>query len=168
MKIKKVMNSKVESCGNDTDLATAARIMAGYDCGALPVLHSGKVVGMITDRDICVALAVNGQSASSTTVDKIMAIEVYHCSPEDSLKSALRTMRRKRVRRLPVINGDGGLEGILSITDVALNAGRAGRKRRRRSSYKSVLRAYLGISRRRTSSQETGGAQKSAVGGQAR
>jgi CBS domain-containing protein len=145
VKVKKVMNSRVNSCGVDTDLVTAAQTMSEKDCGALPVLDQGKVVGMITDRDICLALASRGESASSTRVDQVMSTEVYHCRPKDDLKSALKTMRQKRVRRLPVTGRDGELEGILSFSDVALNAERSDGKSRRGLSNRAVLSAFRGI-----------------------
>jgi CBS domain-containing protein len=154
VKVKKVMNSKVNSCGRDTDLVTAAQAMLQNECGALPVLDSGKVVGIITDRDICLALAAKGQSASSTTVDQIMSTDVYQCFPNDNLKSALKTMRQKRVRRLPVTDPEGTLEGILSITDVALKAGKNNGKGRS-PSFRSVLRAYRGICERQSWGQES-------------
>ena len=153
MRVKSVMKSDVDSCGPDTDLASAARIMWEKDRGAIPVLDGVKVVGMITDRDIRVALGANGQSALSTTVDKIMSAEVHDCSPEDNLKTALKRMRRQRVRRLPVINADGGLVGILSITDIALNAGKPDGKKRRGPSYRSIFDAYRRICKRQSSKQ---------------
>ena len=143
MKVKKLMNSEITSCGPETGVVTAARMMAESGVGALPVINGGRVVGMITDRDICLALGSKGEAALNTRVDEVMSAELYNCFTDDDLESALKTMRRKRVHRLPVFDRNGDLQGILSISDFALRAHRLDAKNG--LSYKSVLRAYRRI-----------------------
>jgi predicted transcriptional regulator len=115
-------------------------MMAESGVGALPVVKGGRVVGMITDRDICIALGSKSEAALNTRVDEVMSGELYNCFTDDDLESALKTMRRKRVHRLPVFDRDGELEGILSISDFALGARRLEAKNG--LPYKSLLRAY--------------------------
>jgi CBS-domain-containing membrane protein len=99
------------------------------DCGILPVLADGhKVVGMITDRDICMATATKHRDPASIRVKEVMSGKVYGCSPDTEIHAALKIMQQKQVRRLPVIDAyDGKLAGILSMNDVALKA-QEGRK----------------------------------------
>jgi predicted transcriptional regulator len=82
----------------------------------------GKVVGVITDRDICLALARSDQRPSEVTVETVMTSPVHTCHSDDELRRALVTMREERVRRLPVIGTTGELEGLLSLDDVVLRA----------------------------------------------
>src|SRR4029078_6267794 len=96
------------------------------DCGVVPVVKSdGKVSGMITDRDICVALATRGQTADRIAVHDVIAGTAYTCSLEDDAIVALKTMKSQRVRRLPVGDAEGRLKGILSLNDVVTHAGAA-------------------------------------------
>src|SRR5262245_9126001 len=123
MKAEDIMTRKVQTCRPETSLAEAAAIMWEYDCGAMPVVDdSNRVMGMITDRDIAIAAATKGRRATEITVGEVMTGNVYACAMDEDVKSALRTMRRERVRRLPVIGGDGRLAGILSLNDIVLHA----------------------------------------------
>ena len=130
MKVKDVMTRDVKTCTPDTSLAAAAMIMWDNDCGVVPVIHSdGKVIGMITDRDICMAVATKDRRTSEVAVSEVFTGNLYACAPDDDIHDALKIMRAERVRRLPVINIYGALEGILSLNDVALCAEEAkGRK----------------------------------------
>ena len=118
------MTSEVRTCRSDTNLSAAAMQMWNGDCGALPVLaDGGEVVGMITDRDICIAVATKHRDPEKIRVDEVISGKAYSCSPETEIHEALEIMQEKRVRRLPVINShDGKLAGILSMNDVALKA----------------------------------------------
>jgi CBS domain-containing protein len=127
MKVKELMTSDVKSCGLDTNLATAARIMWEGDCGAVPVTDErGRVVGMITDRDICIAAATRSRAEGEIPVQEVISKAVYTCAPSDDVRAALETMSIRKVRRLPVVDHKGHLSGILSIHDIALLA-RSGR-----------------------------------------
>ncbi|MCI0486714.1 MAG: CBS domain-containing protein [Blastocatellia bacterium] len=123
MKVQDVMTETAKSCRPDTNLAQAVALMWEGDFGALPVVaDGGKVNGMLTDRDIAVALGTRNKSASDINVSEVMSNQVYACHPEDDIHAALKTMRKDKVRRLPVISDAGMLLGILSINDVALHA----------------------------------------------
>ena len=123
MQVKQVMTKDVQSCNPDTNLAAAAMTMWRYDCGVLPVVDGGGfVVGMITDRDICMAAAGDSRPASNIAVRQVLSPEIYGCMPEEDVGTALKTMREKRVRRLPVVNAEKLLCGILSIDDLVLRA----------------------------------------------
>jgi len=123
MKVKELMTSDVKSCGPDTNLATAAKIMWEEDCGAIPVTDErGKVIGVITDRDICIAAATRARTEGDIPVQDVISKSVFACSPGDDVRSALETMKTRQVRRLPVIDQNGRLAGILSIHDIALQS----------------------------------------------
>jgi CBS domain-containing protein len=126
MKVRDVMATVVHSCRPHTNLAEAAESMWNFDCGSLPVVdHDGKVIGMITDRDICMAVATKGRIASHITVWETMTGKAYTCGEDDEAKAALRTMAAEKVRRLPVADQGGMLRGFLSINDLVLQAGEA-------------------------------------------
>ncbi|HEX9743524.1 MAG TPA: CBS domain-containing protein [Nitrospiraceae bacterium] len=124
MKVKDIMNSPVQSCGPETNLGAAAMMMWDSDCGVLPVVnYEGTVVGMITDRDICMAAATKNRHPSEITVFETIAGQVYACAPGDDIHDAMKTMAKHQVRRLPVINDAGVLAGMLSLNDIVLHAG---------------------------------------------
>ena len=123
MKIKELMTSDVKSCGLDTNLAAAAKIMWEEDCGAVPVTDgSGHVVGVITDRDICIAGATRARTEGDIPVREVLSESLYTCAPGDDARTALETMRQRQVRRLPVVDNGGHLTGIVSIHDIAMHA----------------------------------------------
>lgn len=123
MRVKDVMTSDVKHCSLDTNLAAAAKIMWEGDCGAVPVTDDqGKVVGMITDRDICIAGATRSRAAGEIAVRDVISRTLHACAPGDDVRAAMDTMKRQQVRRLPVTGQDGRLAGIVSIHDIALQA----------------------------------------------
>ncbi|HKR58950.1 MAG TPA: CBS domain-containing protein [Pyrinomonadaceae bacterium] len=129
MKVKEIMSNGATSCDLNVSLADAAKLMWDGDCGVLPVLKEGtELVGMITDRDICMATAMRDRNSSSISVEEVITGDVYKATPEEDVLSAMETMRLKKVRRLPVVE-EGKLVGILSLNDIVLNAkGREGKK----------------------------------------
>jgi CBS domain-containing protein len=124
MKVENVMTRDVQTCRPETDLSAAAMQMLKGDCGVLPVVTAGgKVVGIITDRDICMAAATKHCAPASIRVSEVISKNVYACSPGAEIHTALNVMRQKQVRRLPVVTAeDGRLVGLLSMNDVALKA----------------------------------------------
>jgi CBS domain-containing protein len=118
------MTYHVQTCRPETNLADAAMRMWRGDCGILPVLADGrKVVGMITDRDICMAAATKHRDPANIRVSEVVSGKVYGCSADTDIHEALKIMREKQVRRLPIISAeDGKLAGMLSMNDVALKA----------------------------------------------
>lgn len=129
MKVKSVMIRTPAHCELDTNLGAAVEAMWNFNCGMLPVVDgTGKVVGVITDRDVCIALGTGNHLPGEMAVGDILSRRVVSCRSEDNLHDVLTKMGEARVRRLPVIGHDGGLEGILSIDDIVLRmeAGKSG------------------------------------------
>ena len=108
-------------CGPDTNLATAARLVSGSACGALLVLNvESQVLGMITDRDICMAAATKKKPPSEITVWETTSRKACTCRPSDDVHTALSIMKRERVRRLPVVDEEGLFQGIIAMKDFLL------------------------------------------------
>lgn len=122
MKVGEIASRPVASCTEETSLSSAARIMDESDCGVLPVLRAERLVGILTDRDICMSIAKTRHSPAETLVKEVMTKDVATCWTTDEIGAALATMRRRQVRRLPVLEPPGPLFGILSLDDIALRA----------------------------------------------
>jgi len=121
MKVQNVMTTNVATCSPDTNLAAAACLLWEHDCGPLPVInHEGKVVGMVTDRDICMAVATKNRLASEIPVREVMTGAVHTCHPNNDVKSAIKTMQDEKVLRLPAVDDDGRLQGIISMNDIMI------------------------------------------------
>jgi CBS domain-containing protein len=122
MTIRDIMTKDTRACRPDTNLAEASALMWEGNCGALPVLSaSGQVTGILTDRDVCIALGTRNARATEIQASEVAHGEALVCRPEDDIQTALQIMRAARIRRLPVVN-DGGLTGIVSIDDIVLHA----------------------------------------------
>ena len=120
------MTTEVGYCQPDAALTQAADIMWQRDCGVVPVVDAQqKVIGMITDRDICFAAVLQNRAPGEIKIGDVISGQdkVQTCSPGDAVDDALKTMKRKQLRRLPVVNRDGVLVGILSLADLIRNAG---------------------------------------------
>lgn len=123
MRVRDVMRKQPRVCAPEDTVATAGRIMAEVDCGVLPVMQAtDELVGILTDRDVALAVARTDVRPSELTVEQVMTRKVASCCGADDLRSAMATMRERRVRRLPVLGEKGVLEGILSLDDVVLEA----------------------------------------------
>ncbi len=123
MKVEKIMTTDVGVCLLEDTLTKAAEIMRQKDCGVVLVIDAeNKVVGIITDRDICIAAAARKQSISQIKVKELTGGKVVCCSADDKIEDALKKMRKNQLKRLPVISKDGNLAGILSVTDVLISA----------------------------------------------
>ncbi len=122
MKVQDVMVRGVRFCNPDTNLATVARIFWEQGCGALPVVDNGRAIGMITDRDVSIALGTRNAKAGDTFVRDVALPKVFFCLAQDDIHSALNTMQAQQVRRLPVVDNEGALVGILSLDDIVLFA----------------------------------------------
>jgi CBS domain-containing protein len=123
MKIENIMTTDVRTCLPGTNLAAAAALMLDGDCGILPVVDGGKLVGVVTDRDMYIALATRNMLASQLTVGDVARKQVWTCGPDDDVHAALATMKQHRVRRLPVQGFGGSVLGIVSMNDIVLAAG---------------------------------------------
>ena len=124
MQIKQVMATNIATCQPETNLAVVAKLMWDRDCGFVPVVNAaGKVAGVITDRDICIASATRRLLPEQITAAQAMRRQPIHTSqPEDTIGEALATMKQFQVRRLPVIAADGTLKGVVSMNDIVLAA----------------------------------------------
>jgi len=155
MKIAQVMKGDVEVCGLDDNLAAAASRMWDCDIGCLPVVDAaGQVVGMVTDRDICMAALTRGQALRDIPVSVAMAKEVLSCPPNATLIEAEEIMRSGQVRRLPVIDSDGCLVGIVSLNDLARLAEREIGRKNRDLSAQEVAATLAAICAPRSAAEE--------------
>ena len=117
--IAEIMTTDVEVVRPEETLRDAARAMADLDVGSLPVCDGKKLIGMITDRDITVRAVAEGKS-SDTPVSEVMTDEVIWCSESDSVDEVLQKMSDAQVRRIPVVDEDRQLVGIVALGDIAL------------------------------------------------
>ena len=125
MKIKSIMTEAVQSCGPETNLASIVETMWTYDCGIVPVVNErGEAIGVVTDRDICIALGTRNVVAAALTARDVMSQPVIGCTPEDDCFIALLTMEQRGVHRLPVLGIGGVLLGIVSLDDIVKRAAR--------------------------------------------
>lgn len=132
MRVADLMTKSAVSCKLDDSLSVAAKLMWDCDCGAIPVVDgSNSVKGMITDRDICMACFTKDQAPSNLKVQEAMSDKLYACTPDSSVQDAEATMRFNQVRRLPVLDGQRHLVGILSLADIAREAERERKQGRR-------------------------------------
>ena len=121
MQVREIMTKDVSSCSPGTNAAAAGEKMWNKSCGSLPVIERGGcVIGMITDRDLFIALASQNRRASDLLVGEVMRRDVSVCRPGDDVRQALNIMAKQRVHRLPVVDEAGALQGILSMDDVIL------------------------------------------------
>ncbi len=123
MKVRDVMVKSVRFCTPETNLAAVTQIFWEQSCGAVPVVDNGRTIGMITDRDVSIALGTRNAKAGDTFVRDVTLPKVFFCLPQDDIHAALQTMRAQQVRRLPVLDQEGALAGILSLDDIVLFAG---------------------------------------------
>lgn len=119
MNIYELMNSKVASTTPDATTKEAARQMHDLHVGCLTVMEDDKLVGIVTDRDICCKVTATGRVAGFTKVNEIMTTNVITCHEEQSINMAADTMMREHIRRLAVVNGDNDITGFLSVDDLA-------------------------------------------------
>jgi CBS domain-containing protein len=116
--IKEVMTRDVRACEPNATVAEAAKVMAQEDVGPVPIVEDGRLVGIVTDRDIVVRVVAEGRDPDATTVREIASTELVTVSPDDALDDALNRLAERQVRRLPVVEGDR-LVGIVAQADIA-------------------------------------------------
>jgi CBS domain-containing protein len=127
MKVAEFMTRDVRCCNAADTCSRAAQLMWDHDIGALPVVDDhGRVMGMITDRDICMAAYIRGQPLAEVYVGDVMSTDVVTCFEHASDRELARMMSGGQVRRIPVIDSDHRLAGIVSLNDLAM-AMRSGR-----------------------------------------
>jgi len=149
MKVKEVMMGTPYTCSENANLGAATELMWKGNCGFLPVTREdGKVRGVITDRDICIALGTRGRIAGEVRVGEVASTRLYACLPEDDIHVALLTMREGKVRRLPVVSAEGKAVGVLSMDDVLVHSEPSGAGRAVELSTDEVVRTFKAISQR--------------------
>ncbi len=120
MKVSDLMTREVKICAPHDTLSTAAQIMWENDIGCIPVVdEEGRVIGLLTDRDLCMTAYLQRVPLTDTPVTSAMSKQIFSCAPDSDLRQAQKMMREKQVRRLPVIDAKGRLAGIISIADIA-------------------------------------------------
>lgn len=147
MKVDEVMTRDVKTCHQGINLAEAGAILLQNDCGTLPVVDdNGKITGMLSDRDICIAVVTQHQRAADILVREVISGHpVYSCTPELDVKKALVIMQECQVRRLPVTDATGELQGILSINDLILVANGKSKSRKPGVSMDDVMTTLKAI-----------------------
>lgn len=150
MKVKDIMMKSPYHCHTEANLGTATELMWNANCGFLPILSAEeKVIGVITDRDICIALGTRNCLAGELSVADVMSSKLYSCAPDDDIHTALQAMSEGRVRRLPVMTKSGALVGVLSINDLLFRAEPGGFGRAPDLSRDEVVRTLRSIARER-------------------
>ena len=119
MKVKDMMHKGAEYVAPNAKLQAIAKKMRDADIGAMPVCDGGKTVGMITDRDIAIRALANGKDISAIEARDVMSRNVVFCRDNEDAEDALRIMESKKIRRLPVLNEDGKLVGMVSLGDIS-------------------------------------------------
>jgi CBS domain-containing protein len=120
MKVEEVMSVDLETCRPEDTLNRAAQIMWEHDCGVVPVVDAeSRVVGMVTDRDICMAAYTQGRSLSEISVSNACSRDVRTCELSDTVEMAESIMREAQIRRIPVVDAERKLYGIVSLADLA-------------------------------------------------
>jgi CBS domain-containing protein len=164
MKVEKLMEKEVGACEPNDAGAVAAKMMWERDCGAVPVVNEqAQVLGMITDRDLCIASYLEGKPIHEIPVSRVMSRELWTCHPGDDVTAAENTMREHQVRRLPVVDEEGKLRGVLSLCDIAREAEREAKSGTKKTevSYTDVARTLADIDVPRSSRGAAKGAQAS-------
>ena len=119
MEIKKIMTNEVNVVAPTATVAAVARMMREKDIGMLPVAEDDRIIGSITDRDITVNATADGKHPDNTTVREAMSKLIVYCFEDDSIEKATKIMGEKQIRRLPILNRDKRLVGIVSLGDIA-------------------------------------------------
>ena len=118
-RIREVMTSNPSTIEPDKNVVEAARIMKQEDAGVVPVTENGRLTGMVTDRDIAVRVVAEGKDPQATPVREVASKDLVTIDPQQDLDEALRLMAQHQIRRLPVVEEDGRLVGVVAQADVA-------------------------------------------------
>lgn len=120
MKVREIMTSGARCIAPDASLTKAASLMRELDVGSLPVCEDERLIGMITDRDIAIRAVAEARDLAGTPVHAIMSRDVVYAFDDQDVEDAARVMEMNQIRRLPVLNRDQKLVGILSLGDMAM------------------------------------------------
>jgi CBS domain-containing protein len=119
MRVKDVMTTSPITCKPSETIDKVAKLMALHDCGVIPICETGKVIGVVTDRDITCRAVASGKTPATVPVRDVMSKPVYTVKQDDDVQTAIDVMESRQVRRLPVINDDGVIVGIIAPSDLA-------------------------------------------------
>lgn len=123
MNVFEVMSRQTSSCAPSDSMERAAGIMWDRDCGAVPVVDGAGVLhGIVTDRDLAMSAYLKGRPLAAIQVAEVMTRELECCAPTDAVERALASMQQRQVHRMPVVDGEGRLVGMLSLADVLVAA----------------------------------------------
>jgi CBS domain-containing protein len=123
MELREVMTRDVEVVASDAPLRDAASKMKQLDIGMIPVCDGDRLRGMLSDRDITVRATAEGKDPIKTKVSEIMSTEIVYCLEDQEVEEAVSVMEARQIRRLPVLNQDKRLVGIVSLGDIAVHVG---------------------------------------------
>ena len=124
MKVKSAMHKGAEWVTPETPVAQIAKKMKDLDVGSIPVGENDKLIGMVTDRDITCRAVANGRDPGKLTARDVMSKGIFYCRDDEDLDDALRIMEQRQIRRLPVIDGNKRMVGMLSFGDISHAASR--------------------------------------------
>lgn len=119
MLVRDVMTRGCVHCSKDAKITDVAKVMASQDIGIIPVYESDKLVGAVTDRDVVVRGVALGRDIREATAGDLMSDDIYYCFDDQTVEEAALSMSQKQVRRLPIVNRDKRLVGMLSLGDLA-------------------------------------------------
>jgi CBS domain-containing protein len=123
MKIREVMSPNPVCCLPTDSAQRVARVMCDHNIGSLPVVmdqESRKLVGVLTDRDLCCSVVADGLDPKTTTIEKFMTLNPVTCREEEDVENCERLMQEHQIRRIPIVDAEGGVIGIVAQADVAL------------------------------------------------
>ncbi|MDB5108279.1 MAG: hypothetical protein JWM69_1220 [Candidatus Binatus sp.] len=158
MKVAGLMTKDVKTCGTGASLNKAAQIMWENDCGCVPIVaEDARVVGIVTDRDICMAAYTQGQPLASISITLAMSHRVITCFPNDDLETAHRLLRTHEIHRVTVVDDSGAITGILSLSDITHHVhSRDASASQNGSQAQEIVRTVFAIRRRRGAAETNG------------
>jgi CBS domain-containing protein len=152
--VQEIMTRPAVTCLDTDTLDRPAQQMWDHDCGAIPVIRQdGRIIGVVTDRDICMAAYTQGLPLRAIRVQDAMARKVFACRPEDTLEQVEKLMSEKQIRRLPVVDEQDRPVGIVSVTDIARQAAAS----RKQDGREQVTATIAAIGRPRGPQREAAG-----------
>ena len=122
MKVREVMTAQVRTVRPDTSIFEIARLMRDQDIGCVPVAENDKLVGMVTDRDIVIRALAESQDVDASTARNVMSPQMLYCFEDQDVNDVLQNMGEQQVRRMPVVDRDKRLVGVVSIGDLSASA----------------------------------------------
>jgi CBS domain-containing protein len=123
MELRDIMTRNVEVVNGNASLKEAATKMKKLDVGLIPVCDGDRLKGLLTDRDITIRATANGRDPSKTKVNEVMSTDIAYCLEDQAVDEAVILMEARQIRRLPILNQDKQLIGIVSLADIAVHVG---------------------------------------------